>query len=562
MVAVAITNSLSLVGEELENTIEQAESELKAFLEERDNQDHLTACAELMHQVAGTFKIVALKGADALMRDVSELIDAMPTGEQADISRHFEALTNAMHKLENYIEFVQGQQVERPELLVPLINEIRKISKKPLLAESAFVELSCIPLSPLKSETTSNDNLASVGARVRLMYQVGLLGVIREEAIPISIKLMCRALERMEALVGNTPMVPLWIVARAGLEAFAAEEMTLTQARKLLFSKLERSIKKTIIDPESETGQAPDEGLIKDFLYLICLAENPPELGQKVMAAYGVEQLDYSDHHLEQDRLHVSGPGNAVMGSVAKALKEELAIVKDEMDLLARGVSATGEGKGLPAIICVLAKIADTLAMLSLDESSNTLKDQIEKINGAVGEDEEINDQAMLELADTVLYVESTIAAMATGNVSGGTASESIAKSQLDDAHAVVLDEARSGLVLAKRSIVACMEANWDKMHLANVVSTLESVRGGLVFMGMQRAANILYTATQFIEECIVKSSAQPEPQVMETLADALTSIEYYLEGLSGNKNLGEGVLDLAAESLSALGYKVTETVE
>ena len=74
MVAVAITNSLSLVGEELENTIEQAESELKAFLEERDNQDHLTACAELMHQVAGTFKIVALKGADALMRDVSELI--------------------------------------------------------------------------------------------------------------------------------------------------------------------------------------------------------------------------------------------------------------------------------------------------------------------------------------------------------------------------------------------------------------------------------------------------------------------------------------------------------
>ena len=129
MVAVAITNSLSLVGDELESTIDQAENELKAFLEERDNQDHLTSCAELMHQVAGTFKIVALKGADALMRDVSEFIDSIPTGEDVDITRHFEALTNAMHKLESYIEFVQARQKERPELLVPLMNEIRKVSK-------------------------------------------------------------------------------------------------------------------------------------------------------------------------------------------------------------------------------------------------------------------------------------------------------------------------------------------------------------------------------------------------------------------------------------------------
>jgi len=43
----------------------------------------------------------------------------------------------------------------------------------------------------------------------------------------------------------------------------------------------------------------------------------------------------------------------------------------------------------------------------------------------------------------------------------------------------------------------------------------------------------------------------------METLADAITSIDYFLEGMEDNKPIGDGVLDVAEDSMRELGFPV-----
>ncbi|MNG27323.1 hypothetical protein D3C84_1124280 [compost metagenome] len=49
-----------------------------------------------------------------------------------------------------------------------------------------------------------------------------------------------------------------------------------------------------------------------------------------------------------------------------------------------------------------------------------------------------------------------------------------------------------------------------------------------------------------------------PSEQMLETLADALTSLEYYLEGGAGmRRGFQVDVLDLAANSVRALGLPV-----
>jgi len=45
----------------------------------------------------------------------------------------------------------------------------------------------------------------------------------------------------------------------------------------------------------------------------------------------------------------------------------------------------------------------------------------------------------------------------------------------------------------------------------------------------------------------------------METLADALTGIDYYLESMEEQKPIGEGVLDVAEQAVAELGYPATE---
>ena len=61
-----------------------------------------------------------------------------------------------------------------------------------------------------------------------------------------------------------------------------------------------------------------------------------------------------------------------------------------------------------------------------------------------------------------------------------------------------------------------------------------------------------------FIENKLIKDRSEtPTPALMETLADAITSVDYYLEGMEDDKPIGEGIMDVAEESMQELGFPV-----
>src|SRR5690606_2850606 len=125
------------------------------------------------------------------------------------------------------------------------------------------------------------------------------------------------------------------------------------------------------------------------------------------------------------------------------------------------------------------------------------------------------------------------------------------------EAHIVLVEESQAGLALARRAITAYIESGNDRMHLLNVPATLETVRGGLIFLGMTRASDIIGNASRFIRESMLEQQATPDPQQLEVLADALTSIEFYLESAE-RSSVGTGdVLAVAEDSLAELGYGV-----
>ena len=94
-------------------------------------------------------------------------------------------------------------------------------------------------------------------------------------------------------------------------------------------------------------------------------------------------------------------------------------------------------------------------------------------------------------------------------------------------------------------------------MHLMNVPSTLETVRGGLIFLGMSRAGNIIHQSARYIQEHMLEQQTPPQAQQLEVLADALTGIEFYLESAERSVVANADVLALAEESLAELGYQV-----
>ncbi len=546
--------SLSLVRDELFATIEQAELSLEQFIGERSNGHLLQQAVEGLQQIRGTLKLIELTGAEMLAQEMLDQANDIPAGAGNERDDQLSALSSALYVLRRYLESVDANRQEIPELLLPTINELRRAGGQALLPESFFFSARLDQPRPPRAQAASDDVHAD-GRRLRHMYQVGLLGYIREQNSVASLRLMGRAMERLDSLLGEQTAARLCWIAAGAIEAIIDGQLLPRRSRKQLFSRLDRELKNLLGNP----GYEPPRAMLKELLYLVALADSKGERCEQLREALSFTSLPFTDYMLEEEYQRLAGPGHAVLRSLSSAIRDELTAVKDLLDLIERG-SAQGESFG--NLHAVLGKLGKTLGMVGLTSAGNALQAQMPVV-ASWSEGGEVTGEALNRLAEAVLYVESMVASLERGErrdarpqeVLPGQEAESFATHQLAEARIVVVDEAQAGLSLAKRAITAYLESSGDKLHLANVPVTLQAVRGGLWFLNQGRAAMLVGACADYIQSKMLETMQMPSEQMLETLADALTSLEYYLEaGAVLRPETTPSVLDLAEESVRALG--------
>lgn len=548
--------SLNLVRDELFATMEEAESSLEHFIADRHNGSLLQQAVENLHQVRGTLNLIELTGAELLAQEVLDQATDIPAGAGEERDVQLSALSNALHVLRRYLENVEANRQEMPELLLPAINDLRQAGGQPALPESFFFSVRLDHARP-HTAPPAIDGAAreSEGRRLRHMYQVGLLGFIREQNPQASLKLMGRALSRVDGLFANEPRGRLCWVGAAAVEAQVDGQLLARKSRKQLFSRIDRELKQTLANPQYEAPR----GLLKELLYLVALAGTRGPQVTALSEVFGLAPLPFTDHLLEEEYQRLAGPGQAVMRSLSSAIREELNSLKDMLDLIERG---TLQSDSLNTLHALLGKLSKTLGMVGLSSAGNSLSAQLPVV-ASWGEASAPQPQALNKLADAVLYVEGMVASLESGErrevrsapAQSGNEAESFAMHQLNEARIVVVDEAQAGLALAKRAITAYLESGGERMHLSNVPFSLQAVRGGLWFLEQKRAAALVGACADYIQKQMFDAPQMPSEQMLETLADALSSLEYYLEaGAVMRPETQPSVLDLAAESVRALG--------
>lgn len=554
--------SLSLVRDELFATMEQAEQNLEQFIAERQNGSLLQHAVECLAQIRGTLNLIELVGAELLAQEALQLATDIPTGVGEERDGQLAALGNALYVLRRYLENLETNRQEIPELLLPAINDVRLAAGQPMLPESFFFSARLdLPRPPVSQTTAAVADPAGEVRRLRHLYQAGLLGLVREQPLYPSLKAMGRALAGLDQLLGLGARTRLCWVGAGALESMVDAQMLPRRTRKQLFSRIDRELKQLLANEAYE----PPRQLLKELLYLIALADTKGPRASELKAVFGLAPLPFTDHLLEDESQRLSGPGREVMRSLSVAIREELTAVKDQLDLIERGVS---QGDALATLHSQLGKLGKTLGMVGLNSAATALQTQTTVVSGWVAKGAVESPAALNTLADALLYVESMVASLEHGQRPGTRAAavdlnaepsaDSFAVHQLAEARIVVIDEAQGGLALAKRAITAYLESNGDKLHLANVPLSLQAVRGGLWFLDQVRAAELVGACADYIQRQMIESTQMPSEQMLETLADALTGLEYYLEGGAVLRFEGQPhALDVAAESVRALGLEV-----
>ncbi len=557
--------SLKMVHDELIATIEQSAIRLEQFSSDRSNGELLQGCIDGIKQIRGILCLIQLKGIDLLAQELVEHINEITLGDDAGIDKKLELLTSAFFMLPRYLEFCAQTSRSMALLLIPYINELRQARRAPALPESHYFAFEPRKVSRQDVKTVElQEDISIVVRRLRHMYQAGLLKVLQGRQIKSSFAMMCRALERLESVCGATPVGNFWWLANATLTAIHEENLRITKSRKMLFSSIDREIKRLQFEGSAVFHREPDASLVKELLYLLSLSKSSTKKSMSVVTAYGIRPLGYSDSELAREMEFLKGPSVNTINSMVAVLSDELHSTKNILESAAQnGADVLADA---PELVVTLKRVAEILAIVGLVSPSNSLKQEIEKIQHWKETRKVISPDEFLGVADTLLYVESTIAGLGKTNMSDEklakinalTRDDAMANNQIAEAEKLVIDEAELGLGMVKRALSAFAESNYDKTHIINITPTLDGVRGSMFVLGLPRAAKVLAGCMKFIDEVLIENEQHAAVQhMLETFADAIISVEYYLDNLKVDKNADTEVLHIAEESLDALGYKV-----
>lgn len=558
--------SLSMVREELQTTIEQAGRDLETYVSDKNDAKPLTACLKGIKQILGIFRLLELSGATLLAEELYLTTKTIqPADETTSSTKKLEQISSTFFVMAAYVEYVQRAQKRLPVLLIPQINELRKLRKEAVLPESHFFSVTfrdAPVIPPVEPIVVKDDEFKPLLTRLRHMYQMGLLGVLRSDQSVPALGLMRRSLIRLQRLGGSDkPLTLLWWLGNLAIVAVVKQNMELLESRKMLFSRLDRVIRQVQQSGPIAYQAMPPKGLVKELLYLLMLSGIESDTFKKLRSIYSIPELGYTDEELGEERQKLQGPSASTVASLVKVLQDEINNTKKVLEIASQGAYRVDD---VEALVETLSKIAEILGIVGLKGPSTILKSEITRVKVWQERDGEMSEADLDEAAKTLLFIESAVASLEHAKVPSDRLAQAtevaqrevVALSELAQAEKIVLKESEAGLSLSKRALNAYSESDYDSGHIRNIAKTLTGVRGGMVLLMHDRAASALASCVDFVEEVLMQPDLPPTlKELLETFADAIISIEYYIDTAMHGAKADVSVLKLAEDSLAALGF-------
>jgi hypothetical protein len=553
--------TLDAVHKEIESTLQAAEQSLGRFLDDRDSGEDLQNCIDCLNQLRGIFVVVELKGATSLTEEAIQLATDVPVGATDAKNDLLSGLSDTVFTLKRYAEYLGSQKHDFPELLLSTINQMRLLRKEALVLESGFHtfdERKTIDLiSAVSLDTFSPlSDFEHHAPRFRHVFQTGLVSILKNKSDDIGLKLIKRAAEGATRLSVGFGMAPFWALFHYCIDKLAENGAELIDVRKRLLMQVEKLFREMAKDGSAASDKDPDESLVREVAFLLAVVDSDGDLGKTLMSHIKCD-VRYSEEERVREFNKFKGPGGQVIDSLSKALNEDILEVKEKLDLFERGSGVSDDE--VESVAEVMTRLSSVLIILNLPRLSADCLEKAAIVRNWVGTSGEVAEEELLLVADAIIGVE---AAIAKYKESGSDTDHVLVEKDPDnhflkEARNMVVEESQGSLALAKRSISAYLDSGGDKLHLANVTQALDCTRGGLFLMGRERVSKIIASCEACIRSELIDAQSMPDEKLLETLADALSSIEYYLEAMGQSTSANEELLKLSEDSLKSIGYEV-----
>jgi len=575
-------STLTWVKSEIDETLDQARQALEAYVENTDDEAQLQFCINHIHQVHGTLKMVELYGAVMIAEEMENLAIAVQEDKISKKEDAYDILMRAILQLPDYLEHLQSGRQDVPLAVLPLLNDMRAICGQSLLSESAFFSPDLSVDIPDIAEPNKEQDIAILAKKLRHNYQMGLVSWFRDRDVERALNQIINVVSQLRKAAEQKPVAQLLWVAEGVIEALIDDGLTPSVSSKLLLGQVDREIKKLIDGGEQAIIDEPPVELIKNLLYYVATATSMGDKVQELSKAFKLDELLSGRDEDEESSGGLSAVNTEVMETVTAAVKEDIARIKDEIDIYIR--TSEQDTDSLVSVKDALKKVADTLGMIGLGTQRNVVVEQAEVIAAIMDGRVAPSDDTFMEMASGFLFIESSLAELGGKNSAGeehgnvileglkrlqdGSSNEPLqpAAGFLQDNEQrellkVVIKEAKADMSRVKDAIVSFVTAPWEHELLSEVPQLNRQVRGSMSMLSLDHAAELLSACNEYICNELIAKKDIPDQPTLENLADVITSIEYYLEALDEERSDRDEILELARQRVVKLGYPIESDI-
>ena len=529
---------LDWVAGEIAESLQAAKTALQSYMDDPNDSTRLHFCLAHIHQVQGSLQMVEFFGIALLADEMERLVNAVLDRKIPDslLSDALQALKRSLDEMPRYLEKVQQAHREFPAELILALNELRAVCGEPLMATRGIFspDLANGTRPSEKPLQLGEAEFLDVAKKLRQMYQVALLSYYRGHEQRKNLNYMAKVCARAAKICRGYPVQDMWVVCIALLEGLLNNSIYSGFAVRSLLRRIDREIRLFVEAGPAVLGRPLPEALLRDMLFYVANSKATSNYIRDVKKRYNTSaSLPALD----------SGDSHEALAGVRAALVTELNQIAGRLEV----------GDFTADTRLQLGQLVQTSAVLGLTQEYQKLNALLQRIPDDVGADAALATE-LRQVADALGESPSQAGAVGLFNDSEE------AQQQLDRAHLAVVRESRNGLELAKEAVVNFVANQWQADYLKELPELLGSISGSLLLAELRRAARVLEACRAFVSEQLLEDPHTPDWQTLDALADALTSVDYYLERCASDfSHTDSDVLALAERCVGQLGYPVEE---
>ena len=553
--------TLGWIKPELDAGLEQVRQEVEAFAEAGADPARMRLASSLLHQVQGSLKMIELYAPAMVASEMKAVADAVSEGRVPSSDEACAALMRGAMQLPDYLERLQGGHRDIPIVLMPLLNELRAIRGLKAVSEAAMFNPD---LDRGMQALPGADALPAADAAAGASpWLAGLRDTLDawNSGHEFDAGQLHRDLAALTRLTGNDEARRLFWVASEAAAAMRDGALAAGDSLRDVFASVEREGRHHF----NAEGNAllPVSSLLEPTRQLLWQVSRSSASHPSLDRLRETFELDGRAGHSEDEVAHaqasITGRNRALLDTVAAAIKEDVLRIKDSLDLHLR--TGRKDAAALAPQAEALGRVADTLGMLGLGMARDVIARQRSVLAALASGESPLSESALLDVAGALLYVDASLddqvsrlgeeQASAQPADSEGALGSAEAQLLLD----ALVREAMANFSDARQGFVAFVETGWDHAQLAEVPRLLEEVSGALRMLEQDEPSRYLTGIRLYTETEMLGRKRIPGNQQLDTLADALSSLEYYLEALREQRSGREEILAITRQSLEALRY-------